>query len=94
MYVAAICAKVFQKFPDFVQRCKDEAFEALSDPKYSGKMKVRFRNKDSLSSSHGHLIYMNVSLFPLQVLQKLLKYYLQKKDKVLLFSLSTKVRAV
>lgn len=92
MYVAAICAKVFQKFPEFVQRCKDEAFEALSDPKYSGKMKVRFRNNDS--SSLGHLIDVNVSLFPFQVLQKLLKYYLQKKDKVLLFSLSTKVRAV
>ncbi|XP_070760337.1 DNA excision repair protein ERCC-6-like 2 isoform X2 [Enoplosus armatus] len=63
-YVAGICAKVFQKFPDFVQRCKDEAFEALSDPMYSGKMKV---------------------------LQKLLKYYRQKRDKVLLFSLSTKL---
>lgn len=63
-YVSAICQKVFQKFPDFVQRCKDEAFEALSDPMYSGKMKV---------------------------LQKLLKFYLQKRDKVLLFSLSTKL---
>ncbi|XP_068422715.1 DNA excision repair protein ERCC-6-like 2 isoform X2 [Clinocottus analis] len=63
-YVAAICTKVFQKFPDFVQRCKDEAFEALSDPMYSGKMKV---------------------------LQKLLKFYLQRRDKVLLFSLSTKL---
>ncbi|XP_061623791.1 DNA excision repair protein ERCC-6-like 2 isoform X2 [Phyllopteryx taeniolatus] len=62
--VSAICQKVFQKFPDFVQRCKDEAFEALSDPMYSGKMKV---------------------------LQKLLRFYLQKKDKVLLFSLSTKL---
>ncbi|GAA6223154.1 DNA excision repair protein ERCC-6-like 2 [Lates japonicus] len=63
-YVSAVCQKVFQKFPDFVQRCKDEAFEALSDPMYSGKMKV---------------------------LQKLLKYYLRKRDKVLLFSLSTKL---
>ncbi|KAF7669879.1 hypothetical protein LDENG_00100540 [Lucifuga dentata] len=63
-YVSTICGKVFQKFPDFVQRCKDEAFEALSDPMYSGKMKV---------------------------LQKLLKYYMQKRDKVLLFSLSTKL---
>nr|XP_057926588.1 DNA excision repair protein ERCC-6-like 2 isoform X2 [Doryrhamphus excisus] len=63
-YVSAICQKVFQKFPDFVRRCKDEAFAALSDPAYSGKMKV---------------------------LQKLLKYYLQKQDKVLLFSLSTKL---
>ncbi|XP_037339055.2 DNA excision repair protein ERCC-6-like 2 isoform X1 [Pungitius pungitius] len=63
-YVGAICANVFQKIPDFVQRCKDKAFEALSDPMYSGKMKV---------------------------LQKLLKYYLQRRDKVLLFSLSTKL---
>ncbi|XP_019958308.2 DNA excision repair protein ERCC-6-like 2 isoform X1 [Paralichthys olivaceus] len=63
-YLSAICQKVFQKFPDFVQRCKDEAFEALSDPMYSGKMKV---------------------------LQKLLKYHLQRRDKVLLFSLSTKL---
>lgn len=46
--MAAICAKVFQKFPDFVQRCKEEAFEALSDPKYSGKMKVNFGNRRTL----------------------------------------------
>uniref|UniRef100_A0A672GEA1 Excision repair cross-complementation group 6-like 2 n=1 Tax=Salarias fasciatus TaxID=181472 RepID=A0A672GEA1_SALFA len=63
-YVNAICAQVFKKFPDFVQRCKNEAFEALSDPMYSGKMKV---------------------------LQKLLRHYLQKRDKVLIFSLSTKL---
>uniref|UniRef100_A0A669F5M9 Excision repair cross-complementation group 6-like 2 n=1 Tax=Oreochromis niloticus TaxID=8128 RepID=A0A669F5M9_ORENI len=63
-YVSAVCAKVFQKFPEFVHRCKNEAFEALSDPMYSGKMKV---------------------------LQKLLKFYLQKRDKVLIFSLSTKL---
>ncbi|XP_038137424.1 DNA excision repair protein ERCC-6-like 2 isoform X2 [Cyprinodon tularosa] len=63
-YVSSVCAKVFQKFPDFVQRCKNEAFEALSDPMYSGKMKV---------------------------LQKLLNYYLPKKDKVLIFSLSTRL---
>lgn len=63
-YCSAMCQKVFQQFPDFVQRCKDEAFEALSDPTYSGKMKV---------------------------FQKLLKYYLQRKDKILLFSLSTKL---
>ncbi|XP_037535984.1 DNA excision repair protein ERCC-6-like 2 [Nematolebias whitei] len=64
MYVRAVCTKVFQKFPEFVQRCRDEAFEALSDPMYSGKMKV---------------------------LQKLLKYHLQKRDKVLIFSFSTKL---
>lgn len=38
--MSSICEKVFQRFPDFVQRCKNEAFEALSDPMYSGKMKV------------------------------------------------------
>uniref|UniRef100_A0A8C6PQV7 Excision repair cross-complementation group 6-like 2 n=1 Tax=Nothobranchius furzeri TaxID=105023 RepID=A0A8C6PQV7_NOTFU len=63
-YLSSICATVFHKFPEFVQRCKNEAFEALSDPTYSGKMKV---------------------------LQMLLKYYLQKRDKVLIFSLSTKL---
>uniref|UniRef100_A0A1A7Z500 Excision repair cross-complementing rodent repair deficiency, complementation group 6-like 2 n=2 Tax=Iconisemion striatum TaxID=60296 RepID=A0A1A7Z500_9TELE len=63
-YVSSICATVFHKFPEFVQRCKNEAFEALSDPMYSGKMKI---------------------------LQKLLKYYLLKRDKVLIFSLSTKL---
>uniref|UniRef100_A0A3B3T8F2 Excision repair cross-complementation group 6-like 2 n=1 Tax=Paramormyrops kingsleyae TaxID=1676925 RepID=A0A3B3T8F2_9TELE len=63
-YVNEICEKVFQKFPDFVQRCKQAAFEAMSDPMYSGKMKV---------------------------LQSLLNHYTQKKDKVLLFSLSTKL---
>ncbi|KAM9810683.1 DNA excision repair protein ERCC-6-like 2 [Neosynchiropus ocellatus] len=63
-YVGAICQKVFKQFPDFVQRCKNEAFEALSDPMYSGKMKV---------------------------LEKLIHYHLKNKDKVLLFSLSTKL---
>uniref|UniRef100_A0AAY5K3N0 Excision repair cross-complementation group 6-like 2 n=1 Tax=Esox lucius TaxID=8010 RepID=A0AAY5K3N0_ESOLU len=63
-YVAAVCEKVFQKFPDFTERCKQESFEAMSDPVYSGKMKV---------------------------LQRLLKHYMQRKDKVLLFSLSTKL---
>ncbi|XP_033829135.1 DNA excision repair protein ERCC-6-like 2 [Periophthalmus magnuspinnatus] len=63
-YTGVICENVFQQFPDFVQRCKHESFEALSDPMYSGKMKV---------------------------LQKLLHHYRQQKDKVLLFSLSTKL---
>lgn len=63
-YVTAICEKVFKKFPDFTERCKQAAFEAMSDPMYSGKMKV---------------------------LQKLLNHFIAKKDKVLLFSLSTKL---
>ncbi|KAJ8262866.1 hypothetical protein COCON_G00153230 [Conger conger] len=63
-YVNEICEKVFQKFPEFVQRQREAAFEAMSDPVYSGKMKV---------------------------LQKLLKHFVKNKDKVLLFSLSTKL---
>uniref|UniRef100_A0A9J8CU63 Excision repair cross-complementation group 6-like 2 n=2 Tax=Cyprinus carpio TaxID=7962 RepID=A0A9J8CU63_CYPCA len=39
-YVTAICEQVFRKFPDFTGRCKQAAFEAMSDPVYSGKMKV------------------------------------------------------
>lgn len=39
-YVNEICEKVFQKFPDFTEKCKQAAFEAMSDPMYSGKMKV------------------------------------------------------
>ncbi|KAI4901921.1 hypothetical protein NFI96_015035, partial [Prochilodus magdalenae] len=62
--VAAICEQVFKKFPDFTERCKQAAFEAMSDPVYSGKMKV---------------------------LQRLLNHFITKKDKILLFSLSTKL---
>lgn len=62
-YVAAICAKVFQKFPDFVQRCKEEAFEALSDPKYSGKMKVNFLNRHTLQFASSCLVYTIMQLY-------------------------------
>nr|XP_044998719.1 DNA excision repair protein ERCC-6-like 2 isoform X1 [Jaculus jaculus] len=59
-----ICDQVFSRFPDFVQKSKDAAFETLSDPKYSGKMKV---------------------------LQQLLNHFRTTRDKVLLFSFSTKL---
>ncbi|KAG8510616.1 DNA excision repair protein ERCC-6-like 2, partial [Galemys pyrenaicus] len=62
--IKRICEQVFSKFPDFVQKSKDAAFETLSDPKYSGKMKV---------------------------LQQLLNHCRKNKDKVLLFSFSTKL---
>ncbi|XP_066472246.1 DNA excision repair protein ERCC-6-like 2 isoform X2 [Tiliqua scincoides] len=63
-YITKVCSEVFSKFPDFMQLSKDAAFETISDPKYSGKMKV---------------------------LQKLLNYFRKNKDKVLLFSFSTKL---
>uniref|UniRef100_A0A8C2N4U3 DNA excision repair protein ERCC-6-like 2 n=1 Tax=Cricetulus griseus TaxID=10029 RepID=A0A8C2N4U3_CRIGR len=62
--IKKICDQVFSRFPDFVQKSKDAAFETLSDPKYSGKMKV---------------------------LQQLLNHFRKHRDKVLLFSFSTKL---
>ncbi|XP_055127793.1 DNA excision repair protein ERCC-6-like 2 isoform X3 [Symphalangus syndactylus] len=62
--IKRICDQVFSRFPDFVQKSKDAAFETLSDPKYSGKMKV---------------------------LQQLLNHCRKNRDKVLLFSFSTKL---
>lgn len=62
--IKRICDQVFSRFPDFVQKSKDAAFQTLSDPKYSGKMKV---------------------------LQQLLNHCRKNKDKVLLFSFSTKL---
>ncbi|XP_029413042.1 DNA excision repair protein ERCC-6-like 2 isoform X3 [Nannospalax galili] len=62
--IKRICDQVFSRFPDFVQKSKDAAFETLSDPKYSGKMKV---------------------------LQQLLNHFRKNRDKVLLFSFSTKL---
>ncbi|XP_072452999.1 DNA excision repair protein ERCC-6-like 2 isoform X2 [Notamacropus eugenii] len=59
-----ICSQVFSKFKDFMQKSKDAAFETISDPKYSGKMKV---------------------------LQQLLNHCRKNRDKVLLFSFSTKL---
>ncbi|XP_074186358.1 DNA excision repair protein ERCC-6-like 2 isoform X3 [Rhinolophus sinicus] len=38
--IKRICDQVFSRFPDFVQKSKDAAFQTLSDPKYSGKMKL------------------------------------------------------
>ncbi|XP_074058919.1 DNA excision repair protein ERCC-6-like 2 isoform X2 [Macrotis lagotis] len=63
-HLKRICNQVFSKFKDFMQKSKDAAFETISDPKYSGKMKV---------------------------LQQLLNHCKKNKDKVLLFSFSTKL---
>ncbi|KAM9093956.1 DNA excision repair protein ERCC-6-like 2 isoform X1 [Sarcophilus harrisii] len=63
-HLKRICNQVFSKFKDFMQKSKDAAFETISDPKYSGKMKV---------------------------LQQLLNHCKKARDKVLLFSFSTKL---
>ncbi|XP_069817848.1 DNA excision repair protein ERCC-6-like 2 [Dendropsophus ebraccatus] len=66
-HIQRICSEVFSKFPEFIQQSKEAAFETISDPKYSGKMKV---------------------------LQQLLNHCRKNKDKVLLFSFSTKLLGV
>ncbi|NXC20328.1 ER6L2 protein, partial [Corythaeola cristata] len=50
-HIKRVCSQVFSSFPDFVQLNKDAAFETISDPKYSGKMKVNvfFRGKISIA---------------------------------------------
>ncbi|XP_068093562.1 DNA excision repair protein ERCC-6-like 2 isoform X2 [Hyperolius riggenbachi] len=63
-HIRRICSEVFSKFPEFVKQTKEAAFQTISDPKYSGKMKV---------------------------LQQLLNHCRKNKDKVLLFSFSTKL---
>ncbi|XP_009897186.2 DNA excision repair protein ERCC-6-like 2 [Dryobates pubescens] len=63
-HIKRLCSQLSSSFPDFVQLRKDAAFETISDPKYSGKMKV---------------------------LQQLLNHFRKNKDKVLLFSFSTKL---
>ncbi|XP_051498890.1 DNA excision repair protein ERCC-6-like 2 isoform X1 [Apus apus] len=63
-HIKRVCSEVFSSFPDFAQLSKNAAFETISDPKYSGKMKV---------------------------LQQLLNHFRKNKDKVLLFSFSTKL---
>ncbi|XP_068279807.1 DNA excision repair protein ERCC-6-like 2 isoform X2 [Nyctibius grandis] len=63
-HIKRVCSQVFSSFPDFAQLSNNAAFETISDPKYSGKMKV---------------------------LQQLLNHFRKNKDKVLLFSFSTKL---
>lgn len=64
LLIKRVCTEVFAKFPEFVKQSRDAAFETISDPVYSGKMKV---------------------------LQQLLNHFRKNKDKVLLFSFSTKL---
>ncbi|EMP39330.1 Putative DNA repair and recombination protein RAD26-like protein [Chelonia mydas] len=129
-HIKRVCNQVFSEFPDFVQLSKDAAFETISDPKYSGKMKVvslrvlRFGRGVGVpcaleilgSSACSTCAYalLSLVLFTMgkahlcgrtalssfsmilpemepQVLQQLLNHFRKNKDKVLLFSFSTKL---
>uniref|UniRef100_A0A673MBE0 ERCC excision repair 6 like 2 n=1 Tax=Sinocyclocheilus rhinocerous TaxID=307959 RepID=A0A673MBE0_9TELE len=65
-YVTAICEQVFRKFPDFTGRCKQAAFEAMSDPMYSGKMKVRNFSQRSRTYITIIVCKTNLSLYGLE----------------------------
>nr|XP_040131282.1 DNA excision repair protein ERCC-6-like 2 [Ictidomys tridecemlineatus] len=58
--IKRICDQVFSKFPDFVQKSKESSFETLSDPKYSGKMKVSTPFNSHLSPSLSFLQLLDV----------------------------------
>ncbi|KAL7988784.1 hypothetical protein Chor_007703 [Crotalus horridus] len=95
-YITRICSHVFSKFPDFVDLSKNAAFETLSDPKYSGKMKVNesavwSRDVDTNFLAKTVFTPMSLASLMLKVLQKLLNHFRKNKDKVLLFSFSTKL---
>lgn len=58
------------------------------------KWRYNLGTKAQSPAHYGLFQFELTHLYSFQVLQKLLKYYLQKRDKLLLFSLSTKVRAL
>ncbi|KAL8203378.1 UNVERIFIED_CONTAM: hypothetical protein K2H54_050528 [Gekko kuhli] len=76
-HIMRVCNQVFSKFPDFMQLSKDAAFETISDPKYSGKMK----------NVLDYLLPYQKKVACGQIIGILRK----NKDKVLLFSFSTKL---
>lgn len=68
-YVTAICNQVFKKFPDFTERCKQAAFEAMSDPMYSGKMKVLQKLLNHYMVKNAKVLLFSLSTKLLDVLE-------------------------
>ncbi|XP_015135872.1 DNA excision repair protein ERCC-6-like 2 isoform X5 [Gallus gallus] len=97
-HIKRVCNEVFSSFPDFMQLSKDAAFETISDPKYSGKMRISGWLKSPSGqvpvnmmppAAEGRTPHQQAPLD--QVLQQLLNHFRKNKDKVLLFSFSTKL---
>ncbi|XP_075405916.1 DNA excision repair protein ERCC-6-like 2 isoform X2 [Tenrec ecaudatus] len=65
-----ICDQVFSRFPDFVQKSKDAAFETISDPKYSGKMKVLQQLLNHCRKNNDKVLLFSFSTKLLDVLQQ------------------------
>ncbi|CAH6795714.1 Ercc6l2 [Phodopus roborovskii] len=68
--IKRICDQVFSRFPDFVQKSKDAAFETLSDPKYSGKMKVLQQLLNHFRKQRDKVLLFSFSIKLLDVLQQ------------------------
>lgn len=68
--IKRICDQVFSRFPDYVQKSKDAAFQTLSDPKYSGKMKVLEQLLNHCRKNNDKVLLFSFSTKLLDVLQQ------------------------
>ncbi|XP_061482406.1 DNA excision repair protein ERCC-6-like 2 isoform X3 [Rhineura floridana] len=69
-HITKVCSQVFSKFPDFVKLSKDAAFETISDPKYSGKMKVLQKLLNHFRKNKGKVLLFAFSTKLLDVLEQ------------------------
>ncbi|KAM8803464.1 DNA excision repair protein ERCC-6-like 2 isoform 2-T2 [Rhynchonycteris naso] len=68
--IKRICNQVFSRFPDFVRKSKDAAFQTLSDPKYCGKMKVLQQLLNHCRKNNDKVLLFSFSTKLLDVLQQ------------------------
>ncbi|KAJ7335597.1 hypothetical protein JRQ81_013538 [Phrynocephalus forsythii] len=69
-HITRVCSEVFSKFPDFVQLSKDAAFKTVSDPKYSGKMKVLQKLLNHFRKNNDKVLLFSFSTKLLDVLEQ------------------------
>ncbi|CAH2294299.1 DNA excision repair ERCC-6-like 2 isoform X1 [Pelobates cultripes] len=69
-HIKRVCDEVFSKFPEFVQQSKDAAFETISDPKYSGKMKVLQQLLNHCRKNNDKVLLFSFSTKLLDVLER------------------------
>lgn len=84
--IKRICDRVFSRFPDFVQKSKDAAFETLSDPKYSGKMKVCILHSVCIQIDQSTLWVLSGSCIKHASSFSLLIYWAEEHFKCMLLS--------
>ncbi|XP_077200679.1 DNA excision repair protein ERCC-6-like 2 isoform X3 [Paroedura picta] len=69
-HITRVCNQVFSQFPDFMQLSKDAAFETISDPKYSGKMKVLQKLLNHFRKNQDKVLLFSFSTKLLDVLEQ------------------------